>query len=716
MNQKQTTPPSKMRNYTISCRTTPPWHPDAVFNDRRFELPPCIDSDNPDDPRRKALRKVGKDQIQAITALLGVNPALVACCLYTKRPRYRKWRDTTPELNEWYHYEESIGAYFNVGVLLGPVSSHLYTLDFDDPKRLQEFIAANPWVNETLWTMGARGGNIWFILDGFYPKSFDLKGDGATFVECRGEGRMTMIAGYHPTGVLYRVVNRRKPIRIRWEDIRWPFGWPEIPQCARKTTREVPQKISGKSLYDELVEQHGEPFSFSDNGTVNINQVSLAEAFLIEYPLVRHAGGFWHYLREQGIWQEIAAASVRRELGDFMAKCARQLKRPDILTKRTDRLLREIIGHLEGRAKALNRREKTEILVFRNGILDLREPERLLPFSPDYGALNRIEHDFDPSADSPGFHAFLREAISADDAVLIQKWGGMALSGENFAQAILLLEGIAGGGKGTLVDILSRIIGENNIAQLRTRHLESSRFEMARFVGKSLLIGADVPSNFLSLQGASTLKSLTGGDALQIERKGVDGGILLRGNFNVLATSNSRLQVRPDGDEDAWGRRLKIVMFEKRAERQIPELALNIVQDEASGVINWLLEGLKMLKEDYAVHGRWQLTEPQQLRIDGILAESSSVRSFALNELSTQPQKDITSHELYEAYLSFCDRKGWEARVQPIFAQDIAKTIEERFQLRPRHDIPRHGKSLRGYRGVGLARNGDNSAYVSGEF
>ena len=75
------------------------------------------------------------------------------------------------------------------------------------------------------------------------------------------------------------------------------------------------------------------------------------------------------------------------------------------------------------------------------------------------------------------------------------------LLGVNYAQRFMMLEGTAGGGKGTFVEVLEAIIGENNSAQMRTRHLED-RFEIGRFVGKTLLGGKDVADNFLEKPGA----------------------------------------------------------------------------------------------------------------------------------------------------------------------------------------------------------------------
>ena len=66
----------------------------------------------------------------------------------------------------------------------------------------------------------------------------------------------------------------------------------------------------------------------------------------------------------------------------------------------------------------------------------------------------------------------------------------------------MILTGTPGGGKGTFVDVLVGIIGQVNLASLRPQLL-AERFELGRFLGKTLLYGADVPENFLNQRGAN---------------------------------------------------------------------------------------------------------------------------------------------------------------------------------------------------------------------
>src|SRR5207237_8278063 len=133
----------------------------------------------------------------------------------------------------------------------------------------------------------------------------------------------------------------------------------------------------------------------------------------------------------------------------------------------------------------------TEFIPSENGMLHVSDKE-LLPFSPTYRRRNKLAVPFDPSATSPLFlDTLMRAALDPDDLDLLQRWCGLALIGENLAQRLLVLSGTAGGGKGTFIRVLVGIIGQANVGTLRTQLL-TERFEVGRFLGKTLLYGADV--------------------------------------------------------------------------------------------------------------------------------------------------------------------------------------------------------------------------------
>ena len=292
-------------------------------------------------------------------------------------------------------------------------------------------------------------------------------------------------------------------------------------------------------------------------------------------------------------------------------------------------------------------KDQTEFIPVANGMLRLSD-RALLPFSPSYCARHKLGVAYDPKAYCPQFlDKLLKPALDSADIFLVKCWAGLALLGVNLSQKMLLLTGTPGGGKSTLVSVLTGIIGSGNVGMLRT-DLLGDRFEIGRLMEKTLLYGADVPEEFLTKRTASILKSLTGGDLMTAEFKNSNEAPQVKCQFNVIVTSNSRLTVYLEGDADAWRRRLAIVNFQRpKPSVVIPDLATHIVAEEGPGVLNFMLDGLDALK---AANWELRLNERQQRLVDDLLLESDSHRVFVAECL----MKDITAPGMTktEAYIS----------------------------------------------------------------
>lgn len=357
----------------------------------------------------------------------------------------------------------------------------------------------------------------------------------------------------------------------------------------------------------------------------------------------------------------------------------------------------------------------TEFIPCANGMLRLRD-RTLLPFNPSYRRRNKLAAPHDPGAKCPLFlDTLMRPALDAEDLELLQRYCGMALLGENVAQRILLLTGTAGGGKGTFVRVLTGIIGQRNLASLRPQLL-GERFELGRLLGKTLLYGADVPDNFLNQRGASVLKSLTGYDPVTLEFKNSNEAPAIICRFNVLATCNSRLTVHLEGDVDAWRRRLVIIEYRRpKPERVVANLDKLILEQEAAGVLNWMLDGLDKLRAD-----AWQLhlNPRQQAVVDNLLLESDSLAVFAREGLRRDPGGLVTVADAFAAYVEFCTERGWAAVPKNKFTSSIADVVVRLFGLAVRHDIPDpRGKPQRGWKGLVISSGptGGNLSEVSGK-
>jgi P4 family phage/plasmid primase-like protien len=632
-----------------------------------------------------------ENPVDELRGLLGHDVVLLPIAAGEKAPRFAGWNETTIERMEDPEYRARFAG-GNVGVLLGKSSGNLCTIDVDSDDDFAAFLRLNPRLEGTLQTKGARGGNIWFRLSGDYPALTKIKrADGSDWGEFRATGGQTIIHGVHPNGMNYQRLVDAPPIEISFTEIVWP------------ETLVLPW---AKNDYDALVEEEGEPFQYDKSGRVTLNEPSIVAKFVRERLSLYEPDetAFYQYDSTSGLWVHRKEEVIKNQFCRDLKSASDDLGDRRVLAVRTNGRVTSMAALLKGQ---VGRKEafagKRPFIQCQNGVLYLEsDPPELRTFSPDYYSRNSSPIAYDPAATCPRFlNELLGQALGEDDISLIQRIGGAMLMGRNAAQKLLLLTGTAGGGKSTLVTIIERIIGLENVAELRTDHL-GERFEMHAYVGKTLLTGKDVTADFLQQKGASKIKSLVGGDLLQCEKKG-GAHFQIRGEYNMIITCNSSLRIRLEGDNEAWERRILSINYERpKPKQRVVDFADKLIADEGSGILNFFIEGALQHLEELKVRGDYRLSHLQDNRIAAILRESDSIRQFVESRVIAFPEGDITSAEISAAYYRFCERQGWHAYPAHEVNKKLPDLMLEIHHVNPSHDIRRDDSARRGYRRVVL--------------
>ncbi len=278
---------------------------------------------------------------------------------------------------------------------------------------------------------------------------------------------------------------------------------------------------------------------------------------------------FYTYCESNGLWERLSDDEVKQRLAAHLLSL-RQGIHQEIVPPATSARISSIVELCRAQAGVqhpfTNRRYDGRLVHVTNGMVDVVS-RKLKAFDAEWYSRNQIPIYFDAAAKCPEFEKFLASALSEDDIDLIQRWFGLLVIGSNLAQKMALFVGVGGSGKTTLMRIAQTVVGLQNCGELRTEHL-GKQFEMAGFLGKLLLCGADVPGDFLMQRSAHRLKALTGGEliAAELKRKGFTS---VYGIFNVGLTCNATLRIKLDGDAEAWRRRLLIFAFNNIPSRPI---------------------------------------------------------------------------------------------------------------------------------------------------
>lgn len=581
--------------------------------------------------------------------------------------------------------------------MLGSRSDHLVAVDFDDEDLGLQFDALNPEIAAgTTRSTARRGWQIWLRMIGPYPPS-----EKTPQCEWRAAGNLSTIAGVHPEGMPYRIINDRPPMAVRYEDLKWPEGWPS--PGLRRLQEEALRA---------MVERFGEPLFTNPKGEVNgINEPFWAALYASRHTTLwcPEEERFYVYEDASGLWVHDSEQMIRQRLGTLLLEQSRAMNVPWLARQRSQRALSSLssqVANVTARPKAFSREARLEpMLHVANAVLIWRGDEwQVEPFSPDFHSRNASPIAYVPDATCPRFmEELLARCLQPDDIRILQMVAGMFLLGYNLLQIIVIIDGEAGTGKSQISDVLRGLVGRHNCVNLRTDLLHE-RFEIANYLSKSLLIGSDVSNDFLSNRGAPTLKALVGGDLLMAELKGVAGSQAVDGHFNVLITSNARLRMRLQDDSEAWKRRLIILTSEGTPpERAIPDFGGLLLREEGPGILNWAIEGVRLLFEELkAGNGRLRLSDGQRNRIHRALSESDSLRIFLGEGVRWDSDSDLTVEEVMSAYGSWCADRDL-APVPDTVAQRLMPTLMlELFQTARSSSIERRGKQKRGFRNVAL--------------
>jgi putative DNA primase/helicase len=528
-------------------------------------------------------------------------------------------------------------------------------------------------------------------VQGDYPESCN---PAHKHFEWRADNRLSTIYGRHPKGMDYTLVVDAAPVTVAFDEIVWPDGW------------ELPWKNAGDG---DLRQLYGEPFYTSEKGALTgINEAFWAGLHAQENEVLfeKDEKTFYAYQEPTGLFELESDDSIRTKISSRMLEASRQANVFDLQKKRSAKTLNSIIAHLRGIVEQSKPfAEPRKVIHLANGVIVFNGAEaELRPFSPEFRSRNRSPIVFDAEARCDRFlNELVLPAVHPEDVELLQRFAGMLLLGYNRAQRLLILDGEAGRGKTQFANIMQGLVGMANVTQLRTKHL-AERFELYRYIKRTLLVGVDVEADFLSTKGAAVLKGLVGGDWFDAEQKGGTGSFQMQGTFNVLITSNARLRVRLQGDVGAWKRRLNIVRYEAPPPaRKIPDFGGLLLRTEGSGILNWALVGAqKLLTEIPDEGGDFQMTARQRDIVDSLLAESESLRHFLQDRVIADTYGDVTVNELVEAYGAYCPERRW----QPLPITEIHNKLEglmlELFGVTKHHGVKRDDKNQRGFSGAKL--------------
>lgn len=286
-----------------------------------------------------------------------------------------------------------------------------------------------------------------------------------------------------------------------------------------------------------------DPQKYFLDKTIGLDVALLARDVLDLGPIaVGSDGAFWEYIN--GVWRRNPIVVQRRCVHLLGAKY-----RP-AHTNACEHVV-------AARAEAIEVAPHPDWWNVRNGMLNWRTGE-LLAHSPDFHSTVQFPWDWTPDAECPAFDAFLAEVLSPDYYELAWQMIAYLLYAGNPLQCAFMLYGKGSNGKGTLLRVLSAMLGHENISSLTLTAMNRSRFAVASLHGMIANIAGDIDATFQ--EDTAMFRALTGEDIISGEHK-------FGSHFNFMCwavpvfSANSIPGVKDPGF--GYLRRWKILVFEK---------------------------------------------------------------------------------------------------------------------------------------------------------
>ena len=230
----------------------------------------------------------------------------------------------------------------------------------------------------------------------------------------------------------------------------------------------------------------------------------------------------------------------------------------------------------------------------KNGVLDL-ESMKLLPHSYTYGFKYCIDAEYDPDAEGENFKSFIDSIVEDDKELkkLLQEVTGYALSMYNNAKKAFILYGPPQTGKSVYLNLLSEIVGRQNISNVNIQQLNRQEY-VAQLANSLLNISPDLPSE--PLKDIGMFKSLVSNNDTIMARMLYANAQAITGGTKMLFASNHLLElaITDTNDIGAFFERIIYLPFKHAVKPGNEDKNLfEKLKKERNFIFTWAMKGLQ---------------------------------------------------------------------------------------------------------------------------
>lgn len=313
---------------------------------------------------------------------------------------------------------------------------------------------------------------------------------------------------------------------------------------------------------------------------------------------------------------------------------------------------------------------KTVLINLMNGTFEVspKGKTKLRPFNSSDFITYQLPFEYRPEAEAPLFEAYLNKVLPDIDSqkVLAEYLGYVFIKNGGLLklEKALILFGTGANGKSVFFDIVTALFGRENISNYSLQSLtEEKGFYRAKIGNKLVNYASEINGKLET----SLFKAMTSGEPVEACLK--YGQPFTMNDYAKMIFNCNELPKDVE-QTNAYFRRFLIIPFDVtiKDNEKDPQLANKIIEQELSGVFNWVLQGLSRLLEQK----RFTECTASQQAVDKYRVESDSVQMFlSENNYKVSAVNILPLQELFNEYRSYCFDCVFKACSRRTFAERL---------------------------------------------
>ena len=307
------------------------------------------------------------------------------------------------------------------------------------------------------------------------------------------------------------------------------------------------------------------------------------------------------------------------------------------------------------------------IINLKNGLLDI-STYILHQHTPLYLSTSQIPVEYQAEASCPLWKQFIYDIMDGDieQAKLLQQVAGYCLTtNTSFAKSFILF-GSGANGKSLFTRLISKIVGQQNVSSINLTTL-NKQFGLTGLIGKKVNLIDEISGNYFE---SNIIKGLISGEKMSAEIKYRPEPLEFYPSTKLIFSVNELPKI--NDTTPGLYRRFIIIPFNKSYAAN-PDLMLEQkLTNELPGILNWAIEGLRMLREQ----GRFNETDTNFNMMNLFKMDNSPLIEFLQSNYEPCPQGEesryiVPSNTLFQEYKNYCIDNGYKHKSLANFGREM---------------------------------------------